>query len=224
MRFSIIIPTLNEATTICAAAEALVPWRDQAEIIVVDGGSTDGTAARAHACGLNVITAPRGRGAQMNAGARATLGETLLFLHADTRVPTEALTLITNALADPAIFGGNFSLQFDGDTRAARVLTRLYPFLRFGGMCYGDSAIFVRRAVFEQLGGYQDVPLFEDVDLYKRLKRAGRFVRLPACATTSSRRFEGRFVRTFALWSCLQVLYWLRIPPQRLAQFYRVAR
>lgn len=160
----------------------------------------------------------------MNAGARATLGETLLFLHADTRLPKEALTLITNALSDPAVCGGNFSLQFDGATPAARVLTRLYPFLQLGGMCYGDSAIFVRRAVFEQLSGYRDVPLFEDVDLYKRLKRVGRFVRLPACATTSSRRFEGRFVRTFALWSCLQVLYWLGVAPQRLARWYQAIR
>jgi rSAM/selenodomain-associated transferase 2 len=224
MRLSIIIPTLNEASIINTTAEALAPWRSQAEIIIVDGGSTDKTVSLAQACGLKVITAPRGRGAQMNAGARATLGDTLLFLHADTRLPMEALTLITNALADPAVCGGNFSLEFEGDTRAARTLTRLYPFLRFGGMCYGDSAIFVRRTVFEQLGGYQDVPLFEDVDLYKRLKRTGCFVRLPAKATTSSRRFEGRFIRTFALWSCLQVLYWLRIPPQHLARFYRVAR
>lgn len=224
MRLSIIIPTLNEATTIRASAETLAPWREQVEVIVVDGGSTDDTVAIARACGLNVLTASRGRGSQMNAGAQAALGDTLLFLHADTQLPPAALTLISAALADPAVCGGNFSLCFDGSTQAAQLLTWLYPFLRLGGMCYGDSAIFVRRDLFERLGGYRDIPLFEDVDLFKRLKQAGRFVCLTAKATTSSRRFEGRFVRTFTLWSCLQVLYWLRIPPQRLAQLYRIAR
>ncbi len=221
---SIIIPTLNEAATIRAAADALAHWQSQIEVIVVDGGSTDDTVAIARACGLNIISAPRGRGPQMNTGAQASHGATLLFLHADTRLPHKALTLIEAALSDPTVCGGNFSLRFDGGTRAARLLTRLYPCLRLGGMCYGDSALFVRRAVFERLGGYRDIPLFEDVDLFKRLKRAGRFVHLPACATTSSRRFEGRFIRTFALWSCLQVLYWLGVAPQRLAQLYRVAR
>ncbi|MBI1765151.1 MAG: TIGR04283 family arsenosugar biosynthesis glycosyltransferase [Acidobacteria bacterium] len=224
MCLSIIIPTLNEAAIIRAAAAALAPWRDQIEIIIVDGGSTDETVARAQGCGLSVLTAPRGRGTQMNAGAQVARGDILLFLHADTRLPDEAPALIATALADPAVNGGHFSLQFDGGTRAAQWLTWLYPCLRLGGMCYGDSAIFARRAVFERLGGYRDMPLFEDVDLFKRLKRAGRFVHLPARATTSSRRFEGRFARTFALWSCLQVLYWLGAPPQRLAQLYRVAR
>ncbi len=224
MHLSIIIPTLNEAATIRAAAAALAPWRGQVEVLIADGGSTDDTVASARACGLNVISAPRGRGSQMNAGAQTAQGEILLFLHADTRLPQAAPALIETALSDPTVSGGNFSLQFDGDTRAARVLTWLYPCLRRGGMCYGDSAIFVRRAIFERLGGYQDVPLFEDVDLFKRLKRAGRFVRLSARATTSSRRFEGRFLRTFALWSCLQILYWLRVSPQRLARLYRIAR
>lgn len=224
MRLSIIIPTLNEATTIRAAAEALAPWRNQIEIIVADGGSTDETLALARECGLQVLTAPRGRGSQMNAGAHAARGEALLFLHADTRLPQEAPALIEAALANPTVSGGNFRLRFDGGTRAAQLLTWLYPYLRLGGMCYGDSAIFVRRAVFEQLGGYRDFPLFEDVDLFRRLQCAGRFVHLPARATTSARRFEGRFVRTFALWSSLQVLYWLGVAPQRLAQFYRLAR
>lgn len=224
MHLSIIIPTLNEASTLHAAAEALACWRKEVEIIVVDGGSTDETLTIARECGLSVLTAPRGRGTQMNAGAQIARGEIFLFLHADTRLPLEALTLIETVLADPTVGGGNFRLRFDGGTRAAQWLTWLYPFLRWGGMCYGDSAIFVRRAVFERLEGYQNMPLFEDVDLFKRLKRVGQFVQLPACATTSARRFEGRFVRTFALWSCLQVLYWLRVPPRHLAQLYRVAR
>ena len=132
--------------------------------------------------------------------------------------------MIEDVLKEPTVCGGNFELRFDGQTREARLLTRIYPFLRLGGMCYGDSAMFVRRRVFESLGGYRDFPIFEDVDLFRRLKRTGKFVRLPAYATTSSRRFEGRFVRTFALWSLLQVLYWLGVSPRRLDRLYRQAR
>ena len=220
MSLSIIIPTLNEAVALAALPSSL----PAADIIVADGGSADATTQLATAYGWRVVAAPRGRGVQMNAGARAAKGAVLLFLHADTRLPDNAEGLIENALADATVCGGNFSLRFDGDTRAAACLTWLYPFLRWGGMCYGDSAIFVRRAVFEQLGGYQDFPLFEDVDLFRRMKRHGKFVRFAAQATTSSRRFEGRFLRTFARWSCLQVLYWLGVSPHRLALFYRPAR
>ena len=220
MSISIIIPTLNEAVALAAQARCL----PSAEIIVADGGSLDETTQLATTYGWQVITAQRGRGVQMNAGARVAQGDVLLFLHADTRLPPDAEGLINNALADATVCGGNFSLCFDGDTRAANCLTWLYPFLRWGGMCYGDSAIFIRRAVFDELGGYRDFPLFEDVDLFRRMKRRGKFARLAAQATTSSRRFEGRFLRTFAHWSCLQVLYWLGMSPHRLAQLYRPAR
>jgi len=224
MRLSLIIPTLNEATTMRHLASSLQRWRDQIEIIVADGGSSDGTTEIAHECGLRVIHAARGRGQQMNAGARAASGQVLLFLHADTCLPDDALELINGTLVDPRVCGGNFSLLFAGETREARMLTKIYPFLRLGGMCYGDSAIFVRRSAFEKLGGYRDFPIFEDVDLFRRLKKYGRFVRLPACAVTSSRRFEGQFIRTFVLWSLLQVLYWLGVHPRRLERIYRPAR
>lgn len=224
MRLSIIIPTLNEATTMRDLAASLQPWHGQVEIIVADGGSTDGTAEIARACSLRVIHAARGRGQQMNAGARAASGEVLLFLHADTRLPAEALEMIESTLQDPCVCGGNFSLLFAGGTREARVLTKIYPVLRLGGMCYGDSALFVRRSVFERLGGYRDFPIFEDVDLFRRMKKQGRFVSLPACAVTSARRFEGRFMRTFALWSVLQVLYWLGVSPHKLERMYKPAR
>ncbi len=220
MSLSIIIPTLNEAAALADLARSL----PAAQIIIADGGSTDGTTSLAAAHGWQVVAAPRGRGVQMNAGARAAQGDILLFLHADTRLPHDAETQIKNALEDATVCGGNFSLCFDGSTRAAIGLTWLYPFLRWGGMCYGDSAIFIRRTAFEQLGGYRDFPLFEDVDLFRRMKRCGKFIRLEAQAVTSSRRFEGRFLHTFAQWSCLQMLYWLGVSPHRLAQFYRSAR
>ncbi len=224
MSISIIIPTFNEATTIRELAASLAGLRDAAEIIVADGGSQDDTVGLARKCGLRVIEAPRGRGQQMNAAAKLATGDVLLFLHADTRLPDGALARIESALGDANVCGGNFSLVFEGNTREARLLTKLYPLLRLGGMCYGDSAIFVRRDVFERLGGYRDYPIFEDCDLYRRVKRVGRFVRLKACATTSSRRFEGRFIRTFALWSLMQTGYWLGANPNWLNRMYKPLR
>ena len=221
---SIIIPTLNEATTMRDLAASLGRLRGEFEVIVCDGGSADATVEVARQCGLRVIEAPRGRGAQMNAGARLAIGETLLFLHADTRLPEDALERVTGALVDEKVCGGNFSLIFGGDSREARMLTRIYPLLRMGGMLYGDSAIFARRRVFDRLGGYRAYPIFEDCDLYRRMRRLGRFVRLNARATTSSRRFEGRFIRTFALWSLMQVLYWLGVNPNLLNRLYKPLR
>ncbi len=221
---SIIIPTLNEATTIGTTAAALRQFAGAAEIIVSDGGSTDGTVEQARACGLRVLSAPRGRGPQMNAAAQMAGGEVLLFLHADTRLPAGALQLMTAAMKDSDVCGGNFSLIFDGRDLGSRLLTRLYPLLRSGGMCYGDSGFFVRRAAFEAVGGFRNFPIFEDCDLYKRLRRTGRFVHLDEQAVTSSRRFEGRFLRTFALWSALQLLYWLGVNPRHLNRLYRPAR
>lgn len=224
MKFSIIIPTLNEAMTIGKLAQSLINLRDMAEIIVADGGSADETVRLASESGLRVIEAPRGRGRQMNAGAKLASGDVLIFLHADTRLPDQALAMIETALSDEKVCGGNFSLIFDGETRQARLLTRIYPLLRLGGMCYGDSTIFVRHEVFESLGGYRDYPIFEDCDLYRRMRRVGKFVRLPVAATTSSRRFEGRFIRTFALWVAMQVLYWLGVDPNRLERMYKPLR
>lgn len=221
---SVIVPTLNEATMMRDLAASLGRLRGEFEVIVCDGGSADATVEMARQCGLRVIEAPRGRGLQMNAGAKLAKGETLLFLHADTRLPESALALVADALTDDKVCGGNFGLIFGGDTREARLLTRIYPLLRLGGMLYGDSAIFVRRGVFELLDGYREYPIFEDCDLYRRMRRVGRFVRLNARATTSSRRFEGKFIRTFALWSLMQVLSWLGVNPNFLNRLYKPLR
>ncbi|HYE64560.1 MAG TPA: glycosyltransferase family 2 protein, partial [Pyrinomonadaceae bacterium] len=175
--------------------------------------------------GVRLMTGERGRGSQMHAGACAAEGDVLWFLHADTHPPADAVARIFEAIRDPRVVGGNFEIRFDGARPAARFLTRLYPRLRKLGLCYGDSAIFVRREAYERVGGFQPFPIFEDVDLVRRLQQGGRFVHLACTVTTSSRRFEGRsFALTFARWSTLQGLYWLGVHPRTLSHLYTPIR
>jgi rSAM/selenodomain-associated transferase 2 len=222
---SIIIPTLDEARSIGATLGAAARAGAGVEVIVVDGGSTDGTAELARAAGARVVSAPKGRGAQLHAGACAARGRALWFLHADTLAPEGSARLIVEALANPRVVGGNFAVRFDGEARAARFLTWLYPQLRRLGLCYGDSGIFVRREAYERAGGFKPFPVFEDLDLLRALWRQGRVVHLPAAVVTSSRRFEGRsFALTFARWSFLQTLYWLGVHPDRLGRMYAPIR
>lgn len=222
---SIIIPALNEAGAIGATLDAAARVKGDVEVIVVDGGSADGTAEVARARGARVVTSARGRGAQMHAGALAARGEVLWFLHADTLAPADAAECIERALRDPRAVGGNFRIRFDGERRAARFLTWLYPRLRLLGLTYGDSGIFVRRAAYERTGGFKPFPVFEDLDLLRALWRQGRFVQAEGFVVTSSRRFEGRsFALTFARWALLQSLYWLGVSPHTLARLYAPVR
>jgi rSAM/selenodomain-associated transferase 2 len=225
MRVSIIVPTLNEQTRISTTLRKLLQLAGGKEIAVVDGGSKDRTLELARAEGVRTINAPRGRGPQMHAGVMETTGDVLWFVHADTIPPSEALEDIRTALADPEVVGGNFGLLFDGPSRAARQLTAIYPSLRRLGLCYGDSGMFVRREVYEKIGGFRPLPLFEDLDLLRRLRRAGRFVHLPQRMVTSSRRFENEnFIVVWLQWTALQVLYWCGISPHILARWYRHMR
>jgi rSAM/selenodomain-associated transferase 2 len=222
---SIIIPTLNEASVIGPTLDALTKMPGPIEIIVVDGGSEDATAAIARERGARVLVSERGRGIQMHAGARIARGDAFWFLHADTRPPADALPQILQALENQEIVGGNFTVRFDGTRYAARFLGWLYPYLGWLGLYYGDSAIFVRRDAYERIGGFRPFLLFEDLDLVRRLKRTGCFVRLPGPVITSSRRFENRsFALTFLHWTVLQVLYWLGVSPRALARLYPPAR
>lgn len=222
---SIIIPTFNEASSIQRTLDAIARVRGNIEVIVVDGGSDDSTIEIARSAGAHVIESDRGRGIQMQSGASIARGRALLFLHADTILPREAVVLIENALADDALTGGNFEIRFDGESRAARFMTWLYPRLGQLGVYYGDSGIFVRAAAYEEVGGFKPFPIFEDVDLVRRLKRKGRMKHLPITVMTSSRRFENRrFVFTFLRWSVLQILYWLGVSPMKLGRFYRPGR
>ena len=218
---SIVIPTLNEARAIGPTLEAISRLSGRHELLVVDGGSEDQTVAIVQGAGVATMTCERGRGRQMHQGALSSSADVLWFLHADTHPPAYAIDRILEALAQPGVVAGNFALQFDGGTRSARLLTRMYPWFRLLGLCYGDSGIFVRAAVYREIGGFQPYPIFEDLDLIQRLKRRGRFVHLPCELVTSSRRFEGRsFTWTFARWTAMQVLFWAGVDPNVLGRWY----
>lgn len=222
---SIVVPTLNEEAHIIETISALQHLSGEKEIIVVDGGSSDQTVPLASAQGVRVLEAPRGRGLQMHAGALRSTGDVLWFIHADTIPPANALEHIRDCLKTRSIVGGNFGLLFDGPSRSARQLTAIYPLLRRFGLCYGDSGIFVRRDIYNQIGGFRPLPLFEDLDLLRRLCRADQFVHLNCRIVTSSRRFEQRnFALVWARWTILQLLYWCGVSPNWLSRFYPHAR
>jgi rSAM/selenodomain-associated transferase 2 len=222
---SIVIPTLNEAAAIERSIGAAQALEGEKEIIVADGGSEDSTVTIAERRGARVVHAARGRGTQLHAGAMAATGDVLWFVHADTIVDPKSIPAIDAALRDSETVGGNFRLLFEGSGLAARHLTWTYPRLRFLGLCYGDAGIFVRRSSYEEIGGFQPYPLFEDVDLARRLRTKGNFVHLDCRIVTSSRRFEGKnYAAVWVRWIALQTFYWLGVPPERLARWYRHAR
>ncbi len=219
---SIIIPTFNEERFIAATLDSLQKIEEPIEIIVVDGGSTDGTADIVRSYGVHLITSERGRGQQMQAGSAAANGAIFWFLHADTHPDIVAVAEIVGALEERAVVGGNFNLQFAARSSSARFLAWLYPHLRKLRLYYGDSAIFVRAETYREAGGFNALPIFEDLDLVRRLRRKGQFVHLSSYVTTSARRFEGRvFAFTFAHWMFLQVLYWIGVKPVALGKLYR---
>ncbi len=222
MTLSIVIPAMNEERSLGDTLDA-VPLG--VETIVVDGDSTDGTVRVAEGRGVRVIRSERGRGAQMHAGARASSGDAIWFLHADTVPRGDALDRIRQALGDPGVAAGNFALRFEGASFGARFLNRLYPMLAGIGLRYGDSGIFVRRTAYERVGGFAAYPIFEDLDLLRRLKPEGRFVTLPGPLVTSGRRFEGRnFAVVFGRWVVMQILYWAGVHPCRLGRYYETIR
>ena len=221
MRVSIIVPTLNEETHIVENIRNLEQLSGQKEIIVVDGGSTDQTITLVSEQNVRVLGASPGRGPQMHAGALASAGDVLWFVHADTFPSLHALEDIRNSLKRDSVVGGNFGLIFDGPSRAAKQLTAIYPLLRILGLCYGDSGIFVRREVYFQIGGFAPLALFEDLDLLRRLRRVGKFVHLNSRIVASSRRFEQRnFALVWLHWTTLQLLYWCGVSPNLLSHWY----
>lgn len=226
MRLSIVIPALNEAAGIAATLEPLQPLRAQGhEVLVVDGGSADGTAELARPLCDALLTAPRGRAMQMNAGAAAARGDVLWFLHADTRADTAAFAALSAALADPACVWGRFDVRLSGAHLLLRVVETLMNLRsRLTGIATGDQGLFVRRDAFVRVGGFPDIPLMEDIALSRRLKRLAAPVCLRARLVTSSRRWEEHGVlRTILLMWRLRFDYWRGVPAERLALRYRRA-
>ena len=230
MTISVVIPTFNEQTALTHTVMHTGALGFD-ELIMADGGSTDGTLRLAESLcadtpNARVITAARGRARQMNAGAGASRGDILLFLHADTLLPTDAGRMIGEALADSTVVGGRFDVRFDSASRWGRIISALMNRRsRLTGISTGDQAIFVRRKTFEQLGGFADIPLMEDIEFSRRLKQAGRIAALRETVTTSFRRWETHGpLRTILLMWTLRFLYWLGVSPVRLSLWYKAVR
>ena len=230
MRVSVIIPVLNEKADLPCALGALEEFPGLYEIIVVDGGSTDGTrellsgdlSARAR-----VVDGLRGRGNQLNAGARAATGDVVLFLHADTRLPANAVQQITEALSEKEVVGGGFCLRFmENEPWVLRVVAAGINFrTKFFRAPTGDQAIFSRQEAFVAAGGFAQWPIFEDVDFVRRLKRLGRFAIVPSHVTTSARRYiAGGVLRTVLLMYALRVGFWMGVSPFHLHRWFKDVR
>jgi rSAM/selenodomain-associated transferase 2 len=221
---SIVVPVLNESTALPALLERLLPFLQQGcEVLFVDGGSVDGSAALIEAAGFRVVHSQQGRARQMNAGAARAKGEVLLFLHADTELPPAAIGCMRQALASGVHRWGRFDVRISGSHWMLPVVASMMNLRsRLSGIATGDQAMFVLRASFHAVGGFADQPLMEDIALSKRLLGISR----PACiaqrVTTSGRRWETRGVwRTIGLMWRLRWNYWRGVAPERLARAYR---
>ena len=233
-RISVIIPTLNEASTIedCLGqfegGTVRPDERASLEIIVVDGGSDDGTPeiVRSRPGARLIESSLRGRAIQMNAGAAASSGDVLLFLHADTRLPVRWRALVAESICGRGKAGGRFRFDIAHGKRIYRWIARGTNFRsRFLGITYGDQAIYTTREAFEAVGGFPGIPVFEDARFADRLKKAGGLDWIDEAVLTSARRWERRGpVRTLLLTWILRLLYTFFVPPRFLARFYGVVR
>lgn len=229
-KISIIIPVLNEAATI---QETLTRFENasEVEVIVVDGGSRDETVAIATRVGkaiakslrIEVISAAAGRASQMNAGAAVATGDILLFLHADTHLPTSFDTLVRQALQNAGTVAGAFELRIDAQLRGLRLVEKMVNMRsHFLSMPYGDQAIFLKAATFHDLGGFPDLPIMEDFELMLGLRRQGRITIVPAPVVTSGRRWQKLGVMKTTLINQLIIAgYFLGVPPTQLVRWYR---
>jgi rSAM/selenodomain-associated transferase 2 len=221
LTISVVVPALDEGAGIEQALRS-ARARQVIEVLVVDGGSADDTAARARLLADRVLVAPRGRALQMNAGAAVARGDVVLFLHADTHLPVGFADAVERAL-DRGAIAGRFDVELRGTHPLLPIIARLMnERSRWTGIATGDQAIFVRRDVFARLGGFAAIPLMEDVELSARLRRSGRVAALRERVSTSARRWEEHGVlRTIVLMWWLRLAYALGASPERLARAYR---
>jgi rSAM/selenodomain-associated transferase 2 len=222
-RISIVIPVLNEAEGIAAVLAGLTPLRNRGhEVIVIDGGSSDGTPALARGAADRVVSAPRGRASQMNAGAALARGEVLVFLHADTRLPENADARILQGFAASGRAWGRFDVRIEGESRLLPVIAFFMNLRsRASGIATGDQAIFVRREAFERAGCFPPLELMEDIALSCSLKRISRPLCLADKAVSSGRRWERRGVlRTVLLMWRLRLKFFFGAAPASLARLY----
>jgi len=230
---SVIIPTYNEEVAIAANLDRLRSVRGDFEVIVADGRSTDRTREQVETRQptfphpLLWLPTERHRARQLNRGAEIARGNTLLFLHADGLLAVDGIEALQAALDDrKEVVGGNFDLRFDDESAWGRLFTWINRRRRRAfGIYYGDSAIFVRRAVFDRLGGFRPIPIMDDYEFVRRLERSGRTLCVPSVVTVSSRRWRQRGVlRTIWTWFAIQSLYSVGVEPRRLERWYRAVR
>jgi|JI71714B2RNA_FD_contig_71_1692232_length_963_multi_16_in_0_out_0_1 rSAM/selenodomain-associated transferase 2 len=221
-KISIIIPVLNEAA-ILAQTIAALPSAKSIEIIVVDGGSQDNTPEIAKTLGVKIIKTEPGRATQMNAGALFATGEILLFLHSDTILPPNFGQWVLQSLSQPQTIAGAFQLKIDGLGVGLRVVEKLANARsRILGMPYGDQGIFLKRSTFEKIGGYPPLPIMEDFELMRQLKKMGPIDIVPVSVITSARRWQKLGVIKTSLINQLIIgAYFLGIPPHQIATWYR---
>lgn len=221
-KISVIIPVLNEAIAIRSVLLKVAAAKN-VEVIVADGGSQDKTVAIAQSLGVKVITTTPGRANQMNAGAAVATGTILLFLHADTYLPNNFEDLILSALEDSRTIAGAFELRIDAELLGIRLIEKMVNWRsRVLKMSYGDQGIFLRTTVFQEIGGFPNLPIMEDFELMQQLKREGKIVILPAAVLTSGRRWQKLGVIKTTLINQLIILgYFLGVPPSRLVRWYR---
>ncbi len=220
-QISVVIPVLNEEAQLPATISACAG--DGVQVIVVDGGSSDRSVDVARAHGATVLCSKRGRGRQMNTGAQLADAETLVFLHADTLLPRDWLTVVTTALDEPGVVAAAFSLKIKGASGALDHVQRLANF-RSRRLClpYGDQALSLHKNMFQRIGGYQVWPVMEDFNLVSRLKKLGRVVTLPQYVVTSGRRWETHGVlRTSLVHQCIILGYLAGLSPNTLAAIHR---
>jgi len=219
---SVIIPTLNEAGSIGATLKSAQAGTD-VEIIVVDGGSSDGTAQLANAFGVRLLTVSGGRAKQVNAGARSASGDVLLFLHADTRLPGGFDQQILELLIRPGTAAGAFALGIDGPEIGLRLIEKLANFRsRFFQMPYGDQAIFLKADLFHSVGGFPEMDILEDFVFVRRVKRTGRVAIAPVAVQTSGRRWRRiGILKTTVINQAVLLAYFLGRNPEQLACWYR---